>query len=226
MLTCANGAYCGLAPEPAAEAYGLKAPSFEITQMIKSLGYTFTGIAIFALSMLNGVSFANAFAWSNLPWILLSLDNIWNGTAKKMGQPAFAPLLLLAINVACFYCGITDTNVATAALGLSGWMTLNGALFALLPSKGLEAWGMSPEPKLNAMMKNMGYSLLSNAVMVYQVNSGTEIGAAFGQSFIVMIANLLDQLFVSKGFEALEADPIPAYVWLAIQAGVVACTLA
>jgi hypothetical protein len=62
--------------------------------------------------------------------------------------------------------------------------------------------------------------------MVYQVNSGTEIGAAFGQSFIVMIANLLDQLFVSKGFEALEADPIPAYVWLAIQAGVVACTLA
>ena len=85
---------------------------------------------------------------------------------------------------------------------------------------------MSPEPKLNAMMKNMGYSLLSNAVMVYQVNSGTEIGAAFGQSFVVMIANLLDQLFVSKGFEALEADPIPAYVWLAIQAGVVACTLA
>ena len=52
----------------------------------QSLGYTFAGIAILALAMLKGVPFSTAFGWSNLPWLLLSLDNIWNGTAEKMGQ--------------------------------------------------------------------------------------------------------------------------------------------
>lgn len=128
-LTCLNGLYCGIAPGPASEAYGLKDASFEIVQMIKvaslpsqhspasprsvtsrslrrtltrrlsllhiacpirissqSLGYTFAGIAILALAMLKGVPFSTAFGWSNLPWLLLSLDNIWNGTAEKMGQ--------------------------------------------------------------------------------------------------------------------------------------------
>ena len=142
------------------------------------------------------------------------------------GRPKFAPILLLAINAAGCYCGLTDTYMPTAAYALAGWCAANGALFAALPSKGLEAWGMAPEAKLNAMMKNMGYSLLSMAALTYGVASGMEIAPALGYSFAVMLANIVDQLFVSNGFEALGADPMPAYMWAVIQVAVIATTLA
>ena len=96
-----NGLYCGLAPGPAAEAYGLPGPvDFKIVEIIKSMGYTFVSVAVLALSVLKGVPLNQAIMWSVVPWTLLSLDNLWNGTAKKMGQPEGAPLLLLAINIA------------------------------------------------------------------------------------------------------------------------------
>jgi hypothetical protein len=242
-LMAANGVYCGLAPTPAAQAYGLESPSFKVTQMIKSLGYTGVAIAILAIAMLKGMPLAAAFGWSNVPWILLSLDNIWNGTAEKMGQPKFAPLLLLAINSAACYCGLTDSYMPTAAAALAAWTAANGALFAVMPSKGLEAWGMKPETNfrslyerresekeattLNAMMKNFGYSLLASAVLTYSVASGNaDIEAAVGYVFSVLLVNIVDMLLVSKTADSLTADKKPLYAWAVIQAGVVAATLA
>merc|ERR1719174_1138104 len=114
-LTLANGAYCGLAPKPASEAYGLADADFNIIQMIKSLGYTCVSLALLAFLVINGTPVGTAIAWAQVPWIVLGLDNVWNGTAEQMGQPAFAPLLLLAINAATAYCGFTDTAMPLAA---------------------------------------------------------------------------------------------------------------
>ena len=38
--------------------------------------------------------------------------------------------------------------------------------------------------------------------------------------------SILDGLFVSKGFEEISSDKTPAYVWMVIQAAIVAGTLA
>ena len=72
-----NGLYCGLAPEPAAEAYGVKPASFELVEMIKTLGYSFVSSALLSILVLNGMGLGMAMAWSTLPWILSSLDGIW-----------------------------------------------------------------------------------------------------------------------------------------------------
>ena len=106
--------YCGLAPEPAAAAYGVEKPDFLMTQMIKNLGYTFVGMSILSLLLLNGMGVGKAIAWSAIPWVLNSLSSVWNGDGKKMGMTENSEYLLLAINAAVMYCGFTDTS-ATAA---------------------------------------------------------------------------------------------------------------
>ena len=225
-LFCANGIYCGIAPGPASEAYGLKDASFEVTQVIKYLGYTFVAFSILALAVLKGVSVNRAIAWAQVPWILVGLDNIWNGIAKKLGQPDFAPFLLLAINCATAYCGFTDTSMPLAATLNAAWCGLNGVFFALKPDKGAEAWGMKADAKFEAMMKNMGYALTACAVLTYYVANGADITTAIGYAFVPTLLSIIDQLLVSKGFETLGADPAPAYVWGAIQMAVIAGTLA
>jgi hypothetical protein len=226
VLTGVNGAYCGIAPEPAAQAYGMKSVPFEVVQIIKSLGYTFISAAILAVLSLKGKDLGTALASSSVPWVILTLDNIWNGVAAKMGQPAFAPIMLLAINVAVLYCSFTGTAVPLAANLYAGWCALNGMFFALAPEKGAEAWGMKASAQFAAMMKNFGYSLASFAVLLASLANGVGAPQAIGYSFAVMLLSILDGLFVSKTFEVVSDDKTPGYVWMVIQAAVIALTLA
>jgi hypothetical protein len=221
-----NGLYCGIAPKPASQAYGLKDASFEVVEMIKGLGYTFVSIALLSILSLSGMGLGMAFAWSSVPWVLQNLDNLLNGTGAKMGQPVWAPLLLLGIVCAASYCGVTGTAMPLAAQLYAGWCVLNGAFFAIAPAKGSESWGMKADDKFNAMFKNFGFSLVSFAVLLFSLAAGVDAPKAVGYSFAVMLVNIVDALFVSKTFDALEADKAPAYVWAAIQASVLGLTLA
>ena len=217
--------YCGLAPEPAAAAYGVEKPDFLMTQMIKNLGYTFVGMSILALLLLNGMGVGKAIAWSAIPWVLNSLSSVWNGDGKKMGMTENSEYLLLAINAAVMYCGFTDTNADLAAKCYAGWTALNGVYMALSPAKGAEMWGVKTDAKTEAMMKNFGYSLASYAALVWFGNAGTEVTTAIGYSWCGMLLSLVDGLYVSKSFDAMGSAKEPAYVWGVIQLAVIAATL-
>ena len=54
-ITGLNAVYCALAPEPAAEAYGVKGASFNVVQMIKALGNTNLMVVVLAACLLKGV---------------------------------------------------------------------------------------------------------------------------------------------------------------------------
>jgi hypothetical protein len=215
-----NGVYVGLAPEPASKAYGLDSASFEMTEIIKNIGYTFASMAIAALVQLNGGSFANAFGWANVPWLLLTLGNLLDGTSAKMGIPAAGTYLLLAINAAGTYCGLTNTGMPLAALLNAVWCGFNGLFFALLPSKGLEAWGLASDSKTDAVFKNFGYALASFGVMTAALAKGADVTTAFAYSCIAFLVGLGDMLFVSKTFDALGSPKEPGYAWIAIMAAV------
>jgi hypothetical protein len=224
-LIGANGVYCGLAPGPACEAYGVKGASYTLEQMVKSVGFTQISAAIFGLMLLKGSPLAAALGWAQVPWILLVLQNLWNGVPGKMGMPDAGQYLLLVINSATAYCGFTDTSATLAATLSAGWQALNGIIFALAPGKGAEAWGIDADEKVTLMMKNFGYTLAQGALLIYAAASGTETTKAVGYSFLVMLASLVDMTFISGFFEAMGADKTPAAVWGAIQAAVVATTL-
>jgi hypothetical protein len=225
-LFALNGVYCGLAPAPAAAAYGVGQTSFNLEQMIKNLGYTFIGFAILALGVLKGVSFNKAFGWSNLPWVLLTLENIWNGVTDKMGIPVAGQYLLLAINSFGLYAGLTDTLMPAAAVGISAWTALNGAFFALNPGAGASAWGLKDaDEKFLVMMKNFGYALFGYATLTYLLATGMDVSSAVGYAFIPNALSIIDGLFVSKGFLKMGSPPEPGYVWLAIMGAVIASTV-
>ena len=48
---------------------------------------------------------------------------------------------------------------------------------------------------------------------------------AVGYAMIPMLVSLLDGLYINKGFDTLNADKVPAYVWGAIMTTVIALTL-
>lgn len=226
-LFALNGVYCGLAPLPACEAYGVKDASFNVEQMVKNLGYTAIGFAILAIGVLKGVPLNKAFGWANLPWVLLTLENIWNGVTTKMGIPAAGQYLLLAINAFGLYTGLTDTLMPNAAYGIAGWCALNGAFFALNPAAGASAWGLkNADEMFLTMMKNFGYSLVGYATLLYLLTSGMDAPAAIGYAFIPNALSIIDGLFVSKGFIKMGSPPEPGYVWLAIMGAVIASTVA
>jgi hypothetical protein len=221
-----NGVVCGLAEGVAAEGYGLTDPSYNIQQMVKSLGYTFASFAVLALSLLKGVPFGSAFGWSVVPWLLLTVSNILNGVPAKMGMPAAGQFVLLAINTASCYCGMTGTAMPLAAKLNAGWTMLNGVMFALMPKMGAKAWGLEEDDKFCAIFKNFGYSLVAMGTLIMATATGVDVSTAVGYGMIPMIASLADGLFVTKGFDTLNADKVPAYVWGVIMATVAALTLA
>jgi len=224
-LIAANGVFTGLAPGPASEAYGVKDASYTLQQMVKSVGYTQVATAIFAFMILNGAPLPAALAWSQIPWLLLILDNLFNDVPTKMGMPVAGQYLLLAINSATAYCGFTDTNMAIVAPAIAGWQALNGLIFALMPGKGAEAWGMAADEKVTLMMKNFGYTLTMGAALLYFVHEGVAASTAVGYAFLIMMASLVDMTFIAGFFEKMGAEKTPAYIWGAIQAGVAATTL-
>jgi hypothetical protein len=225
-ITGLNAVYCALAPEPAAEAYGVKGASFNVVQMIKALGNTNLMVVVLAACLLKGVDTNTAIAWSQLPWIIGCLDAIFNGTGEKMGQPAFAQPLLLAISAATMYCGFTGTNMPLAGQLNAGWGLLNGVGAALVPDKLASAWGMSGDSAFNAMMKNFGFALCSASVLAYCVASGQPFIQSLGYAWAVLLVGLVDQKFVSKTFDDIGGDDGPLYAWMAISAAVTAGLLA
>merc|ERR1712072_1448919 len=54
---------------------------------------------------------------------------------------------------------------------------------------------------------------------------GVDAPKAVGYSFAVMLVSLIDGLFVTKSFEDVSDDKMPAYIWMAIQSAVVGLTV-
>lgn len=220
-----NGVVCGLAEGVATEGYGVKDASYNIQQMVKSLGFTFISFAVLAISLLKGVPFSAAFGWGCLPWLLLTISNILNGVPAKMGMPIAGQYLLLAINAASMYCGLTDTAMPLAAKLNAGWTLLNGVAFALVPKMGAKGWGLVEDDKFAAIFKNFGYSLVAMGTLIMSTATGVAVEQAVGYAMIPMLVSLLDGLYINKGFDTLNADKVPAYVWGAIMTTVIALTL-
>jgi len=225
MLLVANGAYCNLAPEPACKAYGMEKPSFNVVQMVKSLGAVNLASGILALCVLNGVATNKAIGWAGLPWIIVTLDAIFNGSAEKMGQPAMAQPLLLVITAATMYCAFTNTNMPLAATLNSAWCLLNGLGAALAPAKLGEAWGMKGDAAFEGMLKNFGYQLSGYGVVQYFLANGGDHVQSLGYGWVAALISLIDMVFISKTVDALGVKPEAMYGWGAIQAGVVAATV-
>jgi hypothetical protein len=225
MLLLANGAYCNLAPEPACKAYGMEKPSYDIMQMVKSLGAVNLASGVLALCVLNGVDTNQAIGWASLPWLVLTLDSIFNGAGEKMGQPAFAQPLLLAITSATMYCAFTNTNMPLAATLNSAWCLLNGLGAALTPTALASAWGMKGDAAFEGMLKNFGYQLAGYGVVQYFIANGGDSVKALGYGWVAALLSMIDMNFITKSVDALGVKKEALMGWGVIQAGVVATTV-
>lgn len=225
-LLTANGVLCGLGSDKACEGYGLEKPSFTTGQLVASLGYTQVGLAILSFCALAGMDMPKAIAWSAVPWLVQTIGNLLNDVPAKMGMPQGGMILLLAINAVTAYCGFNGVGPSWVYNAFACWSMANGVFFALAPKAGAKAWGVEADAVESAMMKNFGYMLVAYAVTAGALLTGSSAVTAIGYGWTAALVSLLDMLFVSKTASTVTSNMTPMYVWLGIQAVVIACTLA
>ena len=138
-LLVANGVLCGLGSDKACEGYGLEKPSFTTGEIVKSLGYVQGSMAILGLTTLAGMATPKAIAWSAVPLVLQTIENLLNDVPAKMGMPAGGMALLLAINSIAAYCGFNGVGPEWIFKAFTAWSMANGAFFALSPKAGAKA---------------------------------------------------------------------------------------
>lgn len=224
-LLVANGVLCGLGSDKACEGYGLEKPSFTTGELVKSLGYVQVSMAILGLTTLAGMATPKAIAWSTVPLVLQTIENLLNDVPAKMGMPAGGMALLLAINSIAAYCGFNGVGPEWIFKAFTAWSMANGAFFALSPKAGAKAWGIDVTVTEQAMMKNFGYMLVAWATTAGALLTDVPAVTAVGYGWVVALASIVDGAFVSKTAAAMMKDLTPMYVWMAIQAAVIGCTL-
>jgi len=68
------------------------------------------------------------------------------------------------------------------------------------------------------MAKQLGFFFVGVGVMMYALSQGVDSLRAIGYSWIPMLLNVLDMVFVSKDVEELDLPTGPLYFWIAMMA--------
>ena len=209
-LSAVNAGIMSLAPEKAAEMYGMKDPSPVTVQMAEWAGGMMLMIAITSLMAIGGGDFTNALAWGSVPSLIQNVQGVLKGTAGKLGfgtAAQYMPALVSAVLTAGLFGKAGPLDSALALMG--AW----------------EAPAMTSADV--AFAKFFGSIMACTGVFVSSVAFlETDTLTAIGYTWAAFLATGLDGLFISKTMEKMGADPTGGYVWSAIQAVVAGAILA
>jgi hypothetical protein len=230
-LSGVNAGVMALAPEKAAEMYGIENPSALTCQMAEWSGGMMLAIAITSVLALGGMDFTQALAWGSVAPTLQNIQGLLKNTASKLGfgtAAQYVPVITsLVLNAGLFgKAGPFDSALALKVT--AGWFLINGigAYFATEPF--MKAWeGPTMSSKELAFGKFFGSVMASTGVFVSSVaflEKGTLTAVAY--AWLAFLITNLDGLFISGTMAKLGADPTGGYVWAAIQAVVAASILA
>lgn len=228
-LYAINAGVMALAPEKAAEMYGIKSPSTLTSQFAEWAGGAMLMIAIASILSLGGMDFATALAWGSVPTLVQNVQGFLNDTADKLGfgQAAkFMPLLVSAVLTAGLFGKGIDSAMALKIT--AAWMGLNGAGCYLFTAPFMKAW---EAPAMSAVEESMAKffggvmataGVFTGSVAFLETDAITAV--AYAWAFAALIQ--ADGLFISKTFDTIGADANAGYAWMAIMAFVVASILA
>jgi hypothetical protein len=141
-LYAINAGVMALAPEKAAEMYGIQNPSALTSQFAEWAGGAMLMVAIASILSLGGsMDFATALGWGSLPSLVQNVQGMLKGTAGKLGfgQAAkFMPTLVSAVLTAGLFGKGLETALAMKIT--AAWMGLNGAACYLITGPFMKAW--------------------------------------------------------------------------------------
>jgi hypothetical protein len=225
-LYAVNSAYVTLAPEPCADAYGMKSPTGLQVAFIENMGFLLTGMTIAGFMAMNGVDASKCLAAALIPTIISTAKWLLNGTGKKLGVPDTGNYLngvIMAAIIASVYTGTGDPALVLKVA--SGWWALNGIVAAVMPDKLAGAYGLeSVDKALTGLMQSFGAFLTNFAVFFASYGVlGNSAAKSIGLSSVAGALVQLDQMYGRK--LGAELDQGPQLFWLAVNAAVVAFTV-
>ena len=230
-LSAVNAGVMSLAPEKAAEMYGIKDPSPVMVQMAEWTGGIMLMIAITSLMAIGGGDFTNALAWGSVPSLIQNVQGLLKGTAGKLGfgtAAQYMPALVSAVLTAGLFGKAGPLDSALALKITAGWQLANGLGCYFVTEPFMGAWeGPAMTSVELAFAKFFGSVMACSGVFVSSVAFlETDTLTAIGYTWAAFLATGLDGLFISKTIEKMGADPTGGYVWSAIQAVVAGAILA
>lgn len=224
-LVSANGAMMALSPSKAGETYGMEFSPME-EWIAEGMGFTFVGAAIMSWLALNGASTNTVIGCGILPQLVQMTKTLLNDTPKKLGVPAAGMIFNFGLCAFSVYALLTGQSYAdNVAKFMVGFFGLNGVVFAVAPSVGAGAWGITGDDKVEFLMKNFGFFITSWAVLGGAVIKGEDAAKAIGYSFVPCLLGLIDGNLISKSVDKFGMAKNPQYFWAVVQIAIIAATL-
>jgi hypothetical protein len=224
-MLSANGVMMSLSPDKTGEMYGVQITPMT-SWLAEGMGNTFLGIAVTSWCALNGVDTTKAIGFGMIPWLVGNTKTLLNDLPTKLGVPPAGMYFATALSALGVYATLGGTDFGEiVAKGLTYFWGLNGIAFALAPEAGGGAWGVAGDELVTFFMKNFGYFLLSASVLNAALLEGWEAPKAIGASFVVALISIIDNNFIAKNAAKFNMEMGPQYFWMALQAGVIACTM-
>lgn len=146
-----------LAPEKAADMYGIQNPSALTSQFAEWSGGAMLMIAIASILSLGGMDFTKALAWGSVPTLVQNVQGLLKDSASKLGfgvMAKFMPVIVSAVLTAGLFGVGLDSALALKIT--AGWMGLNGLGCYFATEPFLKAWEVrataprTPPPKTGA----------------------------------------------------------------------------
>jgi hypothetical protein len=165
-----------------------------------------------------------AIAVGQLPFFLTMAGDFLNGESKDIGMPQAPQMLVVALTAFLVHSCLTGASyVDNVVKGCAALMALNGISCSLFVDGACELWGLGvPDPNTRLVVKQLGFSLIGLAVLIFALNQGIDVKRAIGYAWIPMLAMMIDMNFITKEVETLDMPPGPVLLWLAMTAVFVA----
>lgn len=225
-ILLAQGTVATLAPKPAFESYGGEPTPTSILCMRRT-GVAILDVGVMAFGLLyKGCSINTAAAVSSLMWAAEFIGSMLNDEASTIGFSNNNILAWLALNLVAAYIYLTNADYASTVMkGFSIFTFVTCVPIMFFPALGFKAYGHDPAKISDTDLvanKMTGAWVTAIAIFTGSIAYGTSPTKALGYAFIPHFVELVSILFVTNETDKLSHPKSPAFVWLLLDAIIIA----
>ena len=202
-------------------------------RLVQTYGTGVFGVIIMMYCVvLNGMTLAEAYQLSEIPWIIECLRNSWKegrGGNKAVGYNKREQTLRLALS-ALFLYSMTQHH-PTAAMKTATMLWLLVGLYVIVQPEAAARTLFGHFPTYDAtsevMIRMIGFNMLAHGGFAGVMLFGDDVDpfTAFGVGYSSWFFKLLVQQFVTDDVQKAGADIRMIYFWMAVHGSVVATML-
>jgi len=222
-----QGAYCTLAPNANAYAYGIEEMKPCNTKIFRRLGLSDLnlGVSIFCL-VIKDCGLKTAVAINTLVWVAASLYSLWNKESETIGPSRAGDLSILTVNAVTAYAALNGMDwFMTSFKALSVYLVASSIPCLFFPKFAVKLWDIKGGDEMTrGCMVVLGCKISILSVLCTLLAWDVSPITALGYTFAAAAAIFTKGYFFSADVDVFKSDKEMLAFW-PISSAVMARTL-